>query len=152
MEGKVTTRGGSTHDKVDPKVEHVRRVECRASGEPFGAKGHPPANAHMRVNYLPAPLRGDGRNVPAVKFGRAEHDDPVIPRRIALHDLVYDQHSEGRGAKHGQQLERDDRRVCGAPAFVGRGVFTPCVAINAYMCGVNRSARGRGGKGKKKKK
>jgi hypothetical protein len=58
MKGKATTRGGSTHDKVDPKVVHVRRVECQASSEPFGAKRYPPANTRMGVNHLPVP-RGE---------------------------------------------------------------------------------------------
>jgi hypothetical protein len=58
MKGKATTRGGSTHDKVGPKVVHVRRVECQASSEPFGAKRHPPANTRKAVNHLPVP-RGE---------------------------------------------------------------------------------------------
>jgi len=32
---------GSTHNKVDPEMERVRRVEGRASDEPFRAKRHP---------------------------------------------------------------------------------------------------------------
>jgi hypothetical protein len=35
-------RGKQTHDKVDPKMERVRRVESWASDEPFGTKRHPP--------------------------------------------------------------------------------------------------------------
>jgi hypothetical protein len=50
MEGKMTTRGGRAHDMVDPKAGHVRRVECQASSEPFGAKRYPPANTRMGVN------------------------------------------------------------------------------------------------------
>src|SRR6267142_1018135 len=121
--------GKRTHNKVDPKVERVRRVEGRASDEPFGAKSHPPVNARTRLRSIClAPPRWNGGikyDVPAVKLGRAEHDDPVIPRRIALRDLVYDESGEGRRAEHGQQLERDDRRVCGAPADVCGSVLTP---------------------------
>jgi hypothetical protein len=54
-----------------------------------------------------------------------------MARGVALHDLVYDERGEGSGAKHGQQLERDDRRVCGAPACVGSGVFAPYAVYSA---------------------
>lgn len=58
---KKGTRGKRTHNKVDPKVERVRRVEGRASDEPFGAKRHPPVNARTRLRSicLPPP-RGNG--------------------------------------------------------------------------------------------
>jgi hypothetical protein len=35
--------------------------------------------------------------------------------------------------------------------YIGGGVFTPYVAINAYVCGVNISVPGRGEKGEKNK-
>jgi hypothetical protein len=68
------------------------------------------------------------KHVPAIEFSCAEHDDPIMPRGVALHDLVYDERGEGPGAKHGQQLERDDRGVCRTPARVGSGVFAPCAS------------------------
>ena len=49
-----------------------------------------------------------------------------MPRGVALHDLVDDERGEGPGAEHGQQLERNDRGVCCAPARVGGGIFAPC--------------------------
>jgi hypothetical protein len=57
MEGKGTTRGGSTHDKVDSNVDHARHVDCQAS-EPFGGKRYPPANTRICVNHPPVP-RGE---------------------------------------------------------------------------------------------
>jgi hypothetical protein len=46
---KKGTRGERTHNKVDPKVERVRRVKSRAPDEPFGAKRHPPVKTRARV-------------------------------------------------------------------------------------------------------
>lgn len=65
-------------------------------------------------------------HVPAVQFGRAKHDDPVMPRRIPPHELVHDEGGHGSGAEHGEQLEGDDCRISSAPACVRRGVFAPC--------------------------
>jgi len=53
-----------------------------------------------------------------VKLGRAEHDNPVIARRVALHTM-----KAVRGAAP-NRLDRDDRRVCGAPAEICGSVLT----------------------------
>ena len=117
-----------THDKVDPQVERVGRIEGRASSEPFRAKRHPSENASARasLSFSIGPA-GGGHVVPAIKLGDVEHDDPVIPRWVALYDLVRDVRGEGSSTEHGQQFERDDRGVCDGPAYVGGGVFTPCI-------------------------
>ena len=119
-----------TDHKVDPKEEHVRRVEARAASEPLRAKRHPAYHRkkgntiiirpHQRIN------KQNKKHVPAIYFSCAEHDDPIMPRGVTLHDLVYDERGERSGAKYGQQLERDDGRVSRAPACVCGGVFTPC--------------------------
>jgi hypothetical protein len=113
---------------------------------------HLQTRARVLIIYPAGTRGGDDSDVPAVKLGRAEHDDPVISCAVALHDLVYDEQSKGHRTKHGQQLECDDRRVCGAPALVGGGIFTPCVAIDAYMGRVDRLASGRSNKGKEEKR
>jgi len=143
-----------THHKVDPKEERIRRVEARAASEPFGAKRHPAniekkkgktinASSNQCINHhhpipgichsvpLPAKknwgLRGKG-HVPAIELSCAEHDNPIMPRGVTLHDLVYDESGKRRGAKHGQYLERDNPRVCRSPTRVGSGVFAPCAS------------------------
>jgi hypothetical protein len=70
--------------------------------------------------------KGKKSDVPAVELGRAKHDDPVMPRGVAPHDLVHDQRGERPRAEHREQLERDDRRVCGAPTRIRGDVFAPC--------------------------
>ena len=46
-------------------------------------------------------------HVPAmIEPSHAEHDDPMIPRGIALHDLIH-----GVGNEHSKQLEGVDGRV-----------------------------------------
>jgi hypothetical protein len=46
---------------------------------------------------------------PAVTLGRAEHDNLVIARRIALHTMKAARDAAPNG------LARNNRRVCGAP-------------------------------------
>ena len=40
--------------------------------------------------------------VPAVKLSRAEHNDPIMSRGIAPHDLVHDVSGHGAGAEHSE--------------------------------------------------
>jgi hypothetical protein len=58
-------------------------------------------------------------HVPAVELGRAKNEDPLIRRRVALHDLIRDKRGERSGVEPGQQPDglRDGRGVCG-------GIFT----------------------------
>lgn len=67
-----------------------------------------------------------GEHVPSVELTRAEHDDPIMPRGIALHDLIHDEGGHGACNENGEQLEGDDGRVGRAPACVRSSVFTPC--------------------------
>lgn len=67
-----------------------------------------------------------GEHVPSVELTRAEHDDPIMPRGIALHDLIHDEGGHGACNENGEQLEGDDGWVGRAPACVRSSVFTPC--------------------------
>ena len=55
-----------THDKVDPKIQEIRRIQSLASCKPFRSKGHESS----------------------IKFRGRENNDPVVPCRIVLGHLI----------------------------------------------------------------
>lgn len=50
-----------------------------------------------------------------------------MPCRIPARELREDVAAHRARAEHGEDLERDDRGVRGAPPEVGGGVFAPCM-------------------------
>jgi len=77
---------------------------------------------------------GCQEHAPAVDLSGAEHNDPVMPRRVTLHDLVYDQGGQRPRAEDGQHLEEYYRRIVGAPARVRGGIFAPCSFCFVFVC------------------
>ena len=72
-----------------------------------------------------AMLKMSWRHVPSVELGRAEHDNPVVTRRVVARELCEDVAAEGTCPEHGQDLEGDDGGVGEAPASVSARVLLP---------------------------
>jgi hypothetical protein len=121
--GRKKGRGIRTRGKVRSKVEHIRRVQL----PPMSHSGKKVIHLRTRRRIFTPPWTLPGKkrkkratdHVPAVELGRAENEDPLIRRRVTLHDLIRDKRGEGSGVEHGQQPFnlRDGRGVCG-------GIFT----------------------------
>lgn len=74
---------------------------------------------------LDAMLKMSWRHVPSVELGGAEHDDPVVTRRVVARELGEDVAAQGTRSEYGQDLEGDDGGVGEAPASVSAGVLLP---------------------------
>jgi len=112
--------------KVRSKVERVRRVQLPPVSHSGQNVIHLKTRRRILISLSPWTLPGKKRekkratgHVPAVELGRAENEDPLIRRRVALHDLIRDKRGDGSGVEHGQQPDslRDGRGVCGGGIF-----------------------------------
>ena len=126
---KGEKEGEADNDSWQGTLKGRAHSTCSASiSELFRAKRHSSENAQAHLYLPPLPLDPAGKkkekrratdHVPAVELGRAKNEDPLIRRRVALHDLIRDKRGERSGVEPGQQPDglRDGRGVCG-------GIFT----------------------------
>ena len=70
----------------------------------------------------------DMRNSPSVQLGRAEYDNPIVPRWVIRNELFDDVAAQGSSAQDGQKFEGDDGGIGNAPSEIGTCVFFPCTS------------------------
>jgi hypothetical protein len=70
----------------------------------------------------------DVRNLPSIQLGRAEYDNPIVPRRVIRNKLFEDVAAQGSSAQDGQKFEGDNGGIGNAPSEIGTRVFFPCIS------------------------
>jgi hypothetical protein len=93
----------ATYDKVNPEIQEVLGVQVLASSQPIGAECHPAT----------------------VQLSGAQNDDPVMPCRITLDDLVGTINAHRPCTKDSKEFEGDKSGVGETPAKICSAVFLP---------------------------
>lgn len=118
------TRADS-YRKIDPKIQRVRRDKVGATREPFRAEGHP-ATSNQFYQLRNSAQDGSAETAPSVNLSRAQNNDPVMPRRIVVCELLEDVACHWARTKDRQDFQRDYRGIRHAPPKVGQSVFFYC--------------------------
>ncbi len=122
----VQLKLGKTYEEVYPEIKRVRGIEVRASSQPLGVECHPSTNQIFNCSNNRS--TSDVRKLPSVQLGRAEYDDPIVPRRVIINELFEDIAAQGCNAQDGQQFKGNYGGIGNAPSEIGTCVFFPYIS------------------------